>query len=244
MMEMSMRVRVLAGAAAVSLLAGCATIISGGSDEIRIETADVPGATCEVRSSSGVVLASTVTPGTVSVPRLEERLKVTCEKEGYETGEAELIPKFSRLVWLNFFNFGLGTTVDWLAENRLTFPEGAVVYMEEGDRVAMRRDRSPRRRDDEGAGRSSGGFDTSDAAVYLGFSSSQSQADGTAEFMWLAESDLLGDARPVVQQRIDPGTGLPRFHIFGADLPRFDAEAICEGLEGRGYLCRVVDAQG
>lgn len=87
------------------------------------------------------------------------------------------------------------------------------------------------------------GFDTSQAAVYLGVSATRAQAEGSAEFMWLAESDLLGDARPVVQERIDPGTGLPGFHIYGADLPRFDAQAICDGLDNRGYPCSVVGAQ-
>ncbi|MEM6492597.1 MAG: hypothetical protein AAF684_11950 [Pseudomonadota bacterium] len=79
-----------------------------------------------------------------------------------------------------------------------------------------------------------------DAAVYLGFARSREWADNTAEFMWVAERSLLQDVRPVVQQRIDPGTGEPRFHIYGADMNTAQANEICAGLESAGYLCRTV----
>lgn len=236
-------------AGAAMALAGCATIISGGDDDINVRVNGAPTAECSIRTNAGVQVASVTAPGAVEVPRGEQPLTVICEAEGYGRSQAELFPELSDLIWLNGFSLSTGYLVDWLSDNYKTYPEVAIVYMERdrnarlprttsagGDRgdVFASGDRSP----------DSAAFDTGDAAIYLGFSTTKSQADSTAEFMWLAESDLLADARPVVQQRVDRTSGAPQFHIYGAGVPRFDAEAICQGLEERGYLCRVVDTQG
>jgi len=243
-----MQSRLLACGVAAALLAGCASIITLGDDEVEVTTPGVTGAECELRTFAGAVRARVITPGTVELNKSSRDLEAVCNKDGFLEARGTIESGFEPWVIGNLLFGGIpGFVIDIATENTNAYDDIAI-YMEPDSRSRRGRsdrqgveDRGEDRRPMAGGG---GAFDTSNAAVYLGFASMQSQADSTAEFMWLAESDLLGDARPVVQQRIDPGTGLPRFHIYGADLPRFDAEAICEGLEERGYLCRVVNAQG
>lgn len=244
-----MRGKAMASVAAAAFLAGCASIVTLGDDEIEVSTPGVTGAECELRTFTGAVRARVISPGTVELNKSSRDLEAVCNKDGYVEARQTIEAGFEPWVIGNLVFGGIpGFVIDIVAENTNAYNDVAI-FMEpdpRGRRGRDDRDDWDDRRDDRRpmANSGGGGFDTTNSAVYLGFASAQSQADGTAEFMWLAESDLLGDARPVVQQRIDPGTGLPRFHIYGADVPRFDAEAICEGLEDRGYLCRVVSAQG
>ena len=84
---------------------------------------------------------------------------------------------------------------------------------------------------------------TGDFAVHLGSTLDPEWADNTAEFLWMSETTLLARAEPIIQQRIDPRTGSPRFHIYGARFSRAKADEICDGLRANGHECTTVQAR-
>jgi hypothetical protein len=77
----SKRGALLAGAAAVLLLAGCA----GGDDraEIMVQT-DPPGAACTLVREGKPIGAVDPTPGMALVARSEADIAVTCTRNGFE----------------------------------------------------------------------------------------------------------------------------------------------------------------
>lgn len=77
------------GAAALAL-AGCATVIDGTRQAIRIDT-NAKDATCGVTQNGRQVVAPTSAPATHLVPLAKGNLIVTCEAPGYETGRVALI---------------------------------------------------------------------------------------------------------------------------------------------------------
>jgi hypothetical protein len=76
--------------AALSSLTGCASIVSGTSQVISVETlhssGNVAGATCKLENDKGVYYVTT--PGTVTVHRAYGDMNVKCEKPGFDTGLA------------------------------------------------------------------------------------------------------------------------------------------------------------
>jgi hypothetical protein len=76
--------------AALSSLTGCASIVSGTSQVVSVETVhssgSVAGATCKLENDKGVYYVTT--PGTVTVHRAYGDMNVKCEKPGFDTGLA------------------------------------------------------------------------------------------------------------------------------------------------------------
>lgn len=87
-------------AACVAMLSGCASIVSGSTDEVRIDSKPT-GATCDVYRS-GEILNRIVTPQTITVKRRGNTLLTTCEKDGL-AGSEKL--KSSTNMWV-LGNFG------------------------------------------------------------------------------------------------------------------------------------------
>jgi hypothetical protein len=82
---------VMAGAVvAASGLTGCASIVSGTTQIVSVETLQpagkVAGASCKLENDKGVWYVTT--PGTVSVHRAYGDMMVKCEKEGVAAGVA------------------------------------------------------------------------------------------------------------------------------------------------------------
>ena len=77
-------------AAAIASLTGCASIVSGTSQVVSVETMEktgkVVGASCKLENDKGVFFVTT--PGTVTVRRAYGDMNVTCEKPGTPTGMA------------------------------------------------------------------------------------------------------------------------------------------------------------
>jgi len=75
-----------------SLLTGCASIVSGTSQIVSVETkhptGNVAGATCKLENDKGVYYVTT--PGTVTVRRAYGDMNVKCEKPGMEAGIATI----------------------------------------------------------------------------------------------------------------------------------------------------------
>jgi hypothetical protein len=76
--------------AAMSSLTGCASIVSGTSQVVSVETlhssGNVAGATCKLENDKGVYYVTT--PGTVTVHRTYGDMNVKCEKPGFDPGLA------------------------------------------------------------------------------------------------------------------------------------------------------------
>src|SRR5689334_1937200 len=76
--------------AALASLTGCASIVSGTSQVISVETVhtsgNVAGATCKLENDKGVYYVTT--PGTVTVHRAYGDMNVKCEKAGFDAGLA------------------------------------------------------------------------------------------------------------------------------------------------------------
>ncbi|WP_323144464.1 hypothetical protein [Massilia phyllosphaerae] len=86
-MRTALMAAVLAGTAG---LTGCASIVSGTSQVVSVETlhpsGNVAGASCKLENDKGVYYVTT--PGTVTVHRAYGDMNVKCEKPGYDAGLA------------------------------------------------------------------------------------------------------------------------------------------------------------
>jgi hypothetical protein len=76
------------------LLSGCATVLHGTRQDVRVET-NPPGATASAGDQK------ITTPGVLKLKRKEKALEIVVEKEGYETRRVALTRKDSALQWLN-----------------------------------------------------------------------------------------------------------------------------------------------
>ncbi|MEJ7808001.1 MAG: hypothetical protein WKG03_19020 [Telluria sp.] len=77
---------------ALMLATGCASIVSGTSQVVSVETMTdagrVDGASCKLENDKGVYFVTT--PGTVTVRRAYGDMNVACEKAGLSTGVASV----------------------------------------------------------------------------------------------------------------------------------------------------------
>lgn len=76
------------------LATGCATVIHGVHQDVRVET-NPPGATASVNGQT------ITTPGVLKLRRKEKTLEVLVEKEGYASRRVTLTRKESGLIWAN-----------------------------------------------------------------------------------------------------------------------------------------------
>ena len=83
------------------LLSGCATLIHGTRQDVRVET-DPPGATASAGDRK------ITTPGVLNLKRKEKVLEIVVEKEGYETRRVALTRKDSGLQWLDMLGIPAG----------------------------------------------------------------------------------------------------------------------------------------
>ena len=76
--------------AAIGSLTGCASIVSGTSQVVSVETlhtgGNLAGASCKLENDKGVYYVTT--PGTVTVHRAYGDMNVKCEKAGFDPGLA------------------------------------------------------------------------------------------------------------------------------------------------------------
>lgn len=106
--------RILVSSAALVpfLISGCATIVEGGAQTIRVET-DPPGARCVLKRSGLTVSVIPSTPSTVSVFKQNGELVLTCRKPGYLNVTVDQGAEFSGTVLGNILFGGLiGAAVD------------------------------------------------------------------------------------------------------------------------------------
>ena len=73
------------GAALALMLSGCATITKGTTQTVTLDTPGAEGAQCTL-SSSTVGSMSIVTPATISLPKGQDNIKVSCKKACFSDG--------------------------------------------------------------------------------------------------------------------------------------------------------------
>ena len=77
-----MNLRIVFACAALSVLAGCASIIDGSSQDIEINTTP-QGASCTLTRAGETLGSVAETPGTIKVEKTKDDITVTCKKNGY-----------------------------------------------------------------------------------------------------------------------------------------------------------------
>jgi|GEM_PF-2294398 len=87
--------------AATPVLIGCATVIHGTRQDVRVET-DPPGATASAGDQK------ITTPGVLRLKRKEKAFEIVVEKEGYGTRRVALTRKDSGWDWLNTIGIPVG----------------------------------------------------------------------------------------------------------------------------------------
>lgn len=73
-------------------LSGCATVMEGSTQTIRLETPPVDGAKCLLSNREGSYWV--LTPGYTSVSKSKTDLQITCSKDGYKTASASIPSDF------------------------------------------------------------------------------------------------------------------------------------------------------
>ncbi|PIR39604.1 MAG: hypothetical protein COV35_03615 [Alphaproteobacteria bacterium CG11_big_fil_rev_8_21_14_0_20_39_49] len=89
----------------LSVLSGCASVVSGGRQNVTVLTPGIEGASCSLTDSAGRVWYVEETPGTALVKRGDGPITVICHKEGHEKGVGQIEEK---LAGANYGNLALG----------------------------------------------------------------------------------------------------------------------------------------
>ena len=104
-------------AAAVSFVAvclsGCASIVSGTSQEIKVVT-NPPGANCQFVREGAVIASVNNTPGGVTIKKTKHDITLKCNKEGYQ--EATYL-NHSGADGATFGNIILGGGIGWAIDS-------------------------------------------------------------------------------------------------------------------------------
>ena len=111
-MGLSMKIQTLAAIAATGVaLSGCATIVTGSSEDIAILTPPVSGATCILSNAEGSW--TVVTPTVAHVERSRADMRIKCTRPGYQEADATIPSKFEGWTIGNLATGGLiGVGVD------------------------------------------------------------------------------------------------------------------------------------
>ncbi len=115
-------------------LSGCASIVSGTTQVVSVETlaqgAPVAGASCRLENEKGVYFVTT--PGTVAVRRAHGDMRVKCEKSGVPAGFANIKSSTKGLVAGNILLGGaIGAGVDIASGAAYDYPGMFTVLMNE-----------------------------------------------------------------------------------------------------------------
>ena len=106
-----MRIAYRAVIAALGLwLAGCATMVTGSSEDIAVLTPPVSGANCVLSNAEGSW--TVVTPTVAHVQRGHDDMQVKCSKPGYQDAQATLPSHFEDWTIGDVATVGVGVAVD------------------------------------------------------------------------------------------------------------------------------------
>lgn len=117
-------------------LSGCATIVKGTTQSISVATPPVTGATCTLTSSEGTWYVTT--PGSVTVHKTKNNIKVLCKKEGYKDADAVILSHFNGATAGNILAGGvIGLGVDAASGANYTYTSSSEIPMAPLDSTAQ-----------------------------------------------------------------------------------------------------------
>ena len=106
---MILKIQPAAVAVAAICLSGCASIVSGTSQQITVNT-NPPSASCEYIREGNVIAQVDHTPGTVTISKTKHDITLKCKKDGYQ--EATYL-NHSGIEQMTFGNAVIGGAVGW-----------------------------------------------------------------------------------------------------------------------------------
>lgn len=115
------------------LTTGCASIVSGTSQPVSVETrsssgAALAGASCKLTNNKGTWFVTT--PGSTTVNRSYEALNVRCEKEGADPGQSVINSSTKGMAFGNIlFGGPIGAGVDMASGAAYDYPNLITVMM-------------------------------------------------------------------------------------------------------------------
>jgi hypothetical protein len=109
-------------------LGGCATVVTGTSQDIAVSTPPVSGATCELSNAEGIW--TVVTPAVAQVQRGHEVMEVECSRPGYEDAQATIPAHFENWTIGDAATAGLGVAVDAYTGAISRYPHSIQVPMQ------------------------------------------------------------------------------------------------------------------
>lgn len=128
-----MRLHLLALLSVAAATTGCASIVSGTSQSVSVETrnvdgASVTGANCKLNNNKGTWFVTS--PGSTTVNRSFEALDVKCEKQGLEPGIASFKSSTKAMAFGNvLFGGPIGAGVDMASGAAYDYPKLIAVTM-------------------------------------------------------------------------------------------------------------------
>lgn len=127
-----MRAIAIALVCASSVFAGCASIVSGTSQKVSVETRDHDqphaGAKCKLTNSKGSYYVTT--PGTVTIHRAYGDMNVRCDKDGQDPGLATVKSTTKGMAFGNIlFGGAVGVVVDTTSGAAYDYPDLIMVRM-------------------------------------------------------------------------------------------------------------------
>lgn len=121
--------RLLAVVGLILTTAACATVVSGTTQEVFIET-DPTGASCKVDRLGANVGVVNPTPGRVNVSRSKETMIVGCTREGYEQSNEVVASSFTGATLGNILLGGVvGVVVDAASGANNKYPDRVLVIL-------------------------------------------------------------------------------------------------------------------
>ena len=106
-----------------SMLVGCATVVSGTTQTIGVNT-DPEGADCQFRRKGVLVGRVNPTPGTMQVGKDQEGVSVLCTKEGFDDTAGVIGSEFQAMTLGNILLGGvIGVVVDAASGAMMKYPE-------------------------------------------------------------------------------------------------------------------------
>ncbi|MFJ1267922.1 hypothetical protein ACD661_05025 [Legionella lytica] len=113
----------------LSLLTGCASIVSGNQQKITVLTPPVENARCALENNKGKWYVDH-TPNSIVVHRSNKDLVLTCEKPGYEKSSTQVQSKLKGLIFGNIIFGGvIGGGIDVATGSAFDYPKEIKVPM-------------------------------------------------------------------------------------------------------------------
>ena len=115
-------------AVAISLLSGCASIVSGTNQSVTVDTPGCVAAACKLTNDKGAWAVTT--PGSVVVHRAYGPLSIVCTKDGYPSAASMVTSTTKGMAFGNLIFGGvIGAGVDMSTGAAYDYPTAIMVPM-------------------------------------------------------------------------------------------------------------------